>query len=315
MATPHAAPASIAADLAYYAEPGVFTTLAAHAAEVAALPTDVASLSKIVQGLLVHRFWMPAYQLPQPSKERDLEQGLHGAEAMLTRALALNPAPLQEARPAAERVIGICRHFAALLTALLRHHGVPARARCGFGTYFEPGRRVDHWVCEYWHAGDERWVMVDAQLDGLQRAVVKPDFDPLDVPRDRFIVSGQAWQAVRSGEADGATYGIADMWGGWFIRGNLLLDVASLNKVEMLPWEPWLGGDSPQVPNRGPNEALDALCDELAALSVNVHAGSSAPVRARYARPDVRAPDALVAAALRADLEGPTTGNLLDGTE
>lgn len=314
MTTPHAAPAAIADDLAYYAEPGVFTTLGAHGVAVAAMASDVASLSKIVQGLLIHRFWMPAYHLPQPSKERDLEQGLHGAEAMLTRALSLNAAPLTESRPASDRVIGICRHFATLLTALLRHDGVPARARCGFGTYFELGRSVDHWVCEYWHAGDQRWVMVDAQLDELQRAVLKPDFDPLDVPRDRFIVAGQAWQAVRSGGADGTTYGIADMWGAWYIRGNLLLDVASLNKVELLPWEPWLGGGSPQAPNRGQDGALDGLCDELADLSGNVHVGSSAHLRARYARSDVRAPDALVATALRTDIEGPTTGNSLDGT-
>ena len=29
------------------------------------------------------------------------------------------------------------------------------------------------------------------------------------------------------------------MWGDWYIRGNLALDVASLQKVELLPWEPF----------------------------------------------------------------------------
>ena len=29
--------------------------------------------------------------------------------------------------------------------------GMPARARCGFGAYFEKGKYVDHWVTEYWN--------------------------------------------------------------------------------------------------------------------------------------------------------------------
>jgi hypothetical protein len=135
------------------------------------------------------------------------------------------------------RVVGICRHFATLLTAFLRYQGVPARARCGFATYFQPGKHVDHWVTEYWDDGEQRWVMVDSQLDGLQVAVIKPDFDPLDVPRERFWVAGQALQRIRSGEADGDTFGIADMWGPWFVKGDLQLDALSLNKYELLPWD------------------------------------------------------------------------------
>jgi hypothetical protein len=40
---------------------------------------------------------------------------------------------------------------------------------------------------------------VDAQLDELQREVLKIPFDPLDVTRDQFIVGGRAWQMCRSG--------------------------------------------------------------------------------------------------------------------
>ena len=89
-----------------------------------------------------------------------------------------------------------------MLCAFLRHKGIPARARCGFSTYFEPGKYVDHWVCEYWNAGEARWVQVDAQLDSLRSASSKPDFDPLDVPRDRFLVAGDVWQQIRAGTID-----------------------------------------------------------------------------------------------------------------
>ena len=64
-------------------------------------------------------------------------------------------------------------------------------------------------------------------------------FDPLDVPREQFVVSGKAWQMCRSGQADPDTFGIFDMHGLWFVRGNLVRDVASLNRMELLPWDGW----------------------------------------------------------------------------
>jgi len=86
------------------------------------------------------------------------------------------------------RLIVVCRHFTVLFAALLRETGIPARGRCGFGTYFRSGRFVDHWVCEYWNAPEARWVLVDAFIAAEQREKLRPDFNPLDVPRDRFVV-------------------------------------------------------------------------------------------------------------------------------
>ena len=64
-------------------------------------------------------------------------------------------------------------------------------------------------------------------------------FDPLDVPRDQFLVAGDAWQLCRSGRADPTAFGILDMWGSWCIASNVIRDVASLNNHEMLPWDVW----------------------------------------------------------------------------
>ena len=124
-----------------------------------------------------------------------------------------------------------------MLTAILRHKGIPARARCGFGTYFVPNHYEDHWVCEYWNTAQSRWVLVDAQLDDLMLDILKPDFSPLDTPRDRFIVGGKAWQLCRSGTANPDDFGIFDWHGIEFVRGDLLRDFLSFNKVEILPWD------------------------------------------------------------------------------
>ena len=65
------------------------------------------------------------------------------------------------------------------------------------------------------------------------------DFDPLDVPHNRFITGGHAWQMFPQDGANPDDFGIMDMHGPWFIRGDLLRDFAALNKVELLPWDSW----------------------------------------------------------------------------
>jgi hypothetical protein len=155
-----------------------------------------------------------------------------------------------------------------MLTAILRHQGVPARARCGFGTYFTPDRCEDHWVCEVWDASQERWVLVDAQLDDLMLDVLKPDFDPLDVPRDRFIVGGQAWQLCRAGKADADHFGIFDMHGLWFVRGDLIRDFLAFSKIEILPWDGDWGYLAKPIDQVGGDDADLALMDRIAALTL-----------------------------------------------
>ncbi len=224
--------------LAYYAEPGVMTTPGKYSSYLDGLPADIGALCQVVQGVLIHVFWAEQYGLPKDDIRRE-ETQLRSLEQRLARIVELDALPLTAAREPARRAVGNCRDFSVLLTAILRHQGLPARARCGFGRYFLPDHYEDHWVCEYWNAGEQRWVLVDAQLDALQCAALKIPFDPLDVPREQFVFGGKAWQLCRSRQADPDTFGIFDMHGLWFVRGDLLRDVAALNKVELLPWDSW----------------------------------------------------------------------------
>jgi len=251
--------------LHYFATPGPMTTPGPYADLFDPLPTDIGALCRVVQGLMIHVFWAKRYGVELDEARRE-EVQLRPVDQKLERIMALDSRPLTESRPPETRLVGNCRDFSVLLTAMLRHQGVPARARCGFGRYFLPNHFEDHWVGEYWNTAEERWVLVDAQLDALQQGVLEPPFDPLDVPRDQFITGGQAWQMCRAGEADPETFGIHDMHGLWFVRGNFVRDVAALNKVELLPWDLWglayvEGGD----------EALSAAdraaLDEMAVLT------------------------------------------------
>ncbi len=168
--------------LDFYRSPGPVTGLGIHATLVADLPADIAGIRDVVQGLLLHVFWAERHGV-KLSEERKAEVNLRRVDRQLSRLLELDPSPLAQARPPERRLVGNCRDFSTIMAALLRAKGIPARARCGFGTYFLPDRYEDHWVCECWDAAARRWRLVDAQLDGFQREKLKIDFDPLDVPR------------------------------------------------------------------------------------------------------------------------------------
>ena len=247
-------------NLDFYSSPIDFSAAGAQAGLLLGLPRDVAGLARVVQGVLVHEHVAPAYGLTL-SAAKHAEAHVRPVEAMLEHIAAGDPRPLPVARPAGERQVGVCRHFALLHVAMLRHQGVPARARCGFGCYFEKGKYLDHWVTEYWNEARGNWVLVDSQLDQRQRELFAIAFDPLDVPRDRFLIAGDAWALCRSGQADPAAFGIFDMHGLWFIASNVIRDLAALNNREMLPWDGW-GAMAPQ------DDRLDlAFIDRLAALT------------------------------------------------
>lgn len=263
--------------LDYYATPGRFTTL--DDGDVGS--ADIREAVATVQGLLVYDLFAKQFYGADLSPEQS--EAIHERESAAVLALArrLDDRPLNEARPAANRVGARCHAYSRMTVALLRAASVPARARCGFGAYFREGWFEDHWVAEYWNAEAAKWQMVDAQLDEVWRPMLKAVDDPLLITPQQFLTAGHAWQAWRRGELDEGRCGLSAIHehGAHWIAGNLRLDLASLNKVEMLPWDVWGEGWEPgEVPT---DEQLE-LFDEIAELTVDPDA-NFAELRDRYA--------------------------------
>ncbi len=272
----------------YYRNHGRMTAPGANAAAFENLPPDIASLTQIIQGVLIHRDIAPwLYNLKLAPEQYDIGN-IRPVARMLSEIQSRDARPLGDARQPAGRMPCVCWHFSTMLAAILREQGVPARARCGFGAYFNPGRYEDHWVGEYWNAEQRRWILVDAQLDAIQRGAFKPDFDTLDVPHDRFILAGDAWQMCRAGKADPNLFGLSFLkeQGTWWIAQNLIRDLAALNRMEMLPWDVW--GMMPKPTDQISDD--DArLLDRVAELTL---AGDAAlpELRAIYDDPRLRVP-------------------------
>jgi hypothetical protein len=238
-----------------------------HAALFDALPSDAAGINRTVQGLLIHEHVAKDFYGVDLTEKRRAESHIRPVEKIVDAILALDSHPLSLARAPEKRLAGICRHFALLAVTMFRARGIPARMRCGFGTYFNPPFFEDHVVCEYWKAAQNRWVLVDPQFDAVWLKHFDLDHDILDVPRDRFLVSAEAWRRCRNGDAAPARFGIAfhDLRGLWFVAGSLVREVAALNKHELLPWDMW--GAQPGI-----NASLDAgalaFFDRLAELAI-----------------------------------------------
>jgi hypothetical protein len=96
----------------------------------------------------------------------------------------------------------------------------------------------------------------------------------------------------RSGRADPARFGLTfiNESGLWFIAQNLLRDLASLNRMEMLPWDVWGSMREPEVPLTDDDLAL---LDRAADLTMGGDAAFP-EVRATYESDDrVRVPEVI----------------------
>lgn len=220
----------------FYTQQGQISDPGEHSPHFDALPDDLPGIIAAIQGFMLHLHWAKRYGITL-NRVREEEANLRTVRDRLARVFELQGAPLTEPRPLSKKTVGTCRDFTLLLTSILRHQGIPARARAGFGTYFTPGRFEDHWVCEYWDADDSLWVMVDPQLDALQCEALSIDFDPLDMPRTKFITGPQAWRRCRAKRVDPNRFGIFNMRGFDFVKGDLIRDFLALNKIEILPWD------------------------------------------------------------------------------
>lgn len=122
----------------YYAAHDEFTAVGEHGALFDALPSDVAGLCRVIQGLLIHdHSGLHLYGDPHASFHRASRETLPVSRRII-EIMTAQKAPLTEVRQPFERTVGTCRDFSLMLCAMLRQQGVAARVRCGFARYFDP---------------------------------------------------------------------------------------------------------------------------------------------------------------------------------
>lgn len=267
-----------------YDAPGVLTEIDRDLVpHLDGLPTAV-ELCRVAQSLLVSPDLAGGFGI---AEERHAEKSIRGASEIIATLMALDSTALHEPRPMQHRVVGTCRHFTVVSVAFLRHRGFAARARCGFATYFVPGKYVDHWVVECWDAAGDRWVRIDSEMLGFSIVDVPADLGP-----GEFLSGGEAWVLCRDGGVDPSRFGVdgaPHAWGIGEIRGNAIRDLAALNKIEMLPWDEWGRMDASYKGETGPD--YDELIDAVAAVCAS---NDPAAIREFYATEELSVPPDMI---------------------
>jgi len=205
------------------------------------LPVDLPAVCAAARNVIGHY----RVELPELPDDRRDEVNSRWLERILEADQARHPRPLTGPRPSEDRVAGGCRDHTLFVVGALREHGVPARSRIGFASYFTPGFHHDHVVVEYWDGS--RWVRTDPELpDGDGHG-----FDSRDMPTGAhapFTTAAEAWRGHRSGKLDADTYGVipeSDLRGASFVASYVVYEVAHRYGDELLLWDDWAGTRNP----------------------------------------------------------------------
>jgi len=129
-------------------------------------------------------------------------------------------------------------------------------------------------------------VRIDPEI--LGKSIVE---QPHDLRPGQFLAGPEAWIAYRHGEIDAASYGVygTNNWGASEIRGNLVRDLAALNKVEMLPWDEW--GKMTLAYEGKTGQDYDELLDRVAEACVT---DNLTEIQGLYSMNELQVPGAMI---------------------
>jgi hypothetical protein len=239
------------------------------------LPTDIDDLCKVIQNLLLHQFWIQEEQnygisaksLMESGRNLNDEINLRSVEEILEFLIKMEDQALTTAREANKRVVGNCRDYSLLLVSMLRQQGIPARVRSGVGRYFYPPEEEmleDHFICEFWNEGEDRWQRTDPQIDDVQRKVLQITMDMTDLPPNQFLDAGESYIKLKSEKVKPEKIGIFEFRGWPYVHYKLVSDLACVNRVEILAWEGW--GICERISDNKLSEDDEALLEKMAGI-------------------------------------------------
>lgn len=244
--------------LSYFASQSPITDPGKYGDVIAAMPKDAAALCAAIQGLcLNYKVWY-TYKV---GTEQMLQSNDHYVSDIIKNILNKCKAPLTEARAEDhERLYTSTADCVSLFCSVARANGIPTRKRVGYkvgDTY------IGYDIAEYWNG--TAWEQADAagRLDGC-----------------KFVSAAEAWQAWKKGELDADLVHCDPSCGVEALRAGVMLDLAAVNKMEMLNWDRygWM-----LTPVKYQSKRAAAVLNEVAELLLDVDANIEA-LQAVYTR-------------------------------
>ncbi len=230
----------------YFQSHGLITDPGEHIDLFKDLPKDIHCLVELIGQFTLH------YQHIQKSSDQDAilrmnEIYIRSMQDRLKKMKDLGITDFKKNDFFYKKTVCSCRDLAVILCSMLRHLGVAARVRYGFAQYLDsdPNFFFDHMIVEYWNSSTEKtkkWQLTERYLSEEIKHQFHIEFNPYDVPREKFITASQAWIGYRAGTLNPEVFGTGYLRrraGAWYIRNKLIQDLAALNKMEMQPSDIW----------------------------------------------------------------------------
>ncbi len=191
------------------------------------LPESIPELCRLIQSQLIHPYGeLPKYREQFPNERWNESLKYPTVKSVLEGLLYYDSRGLVEDREITDRLVLTCREYSILLASILKYRAIPARVRYGHATYLIPNFHVSHVICEVWNENDKRWMLVD------------PSTGMVDLSRDKFDFSNDAWIQMQKGEIDPNLYGIPNRYtGSVSIVAKVITDLTSILGTEYTAYQ------------------------------------------------------------------------------
>lgn len=200
--------------LAYYASQSRFTDPGACAEHFQNAPKSVEGIVEFVQDRCLD--FEERYKYPIQN-ERLLETNNRYADEIINKILKLKRrSAFTDERAIDEKTMVLTSQSACLTLSMLRYNGIPARKRVGFVA--QAGIYKSYEIVEVAEGG--AWKQLDPFGWGLE-----------------FIPAAKAWADYKAGKIAADQFVNVDLKGVTVLIANLILDLAALNKQELLTWD------------------------------------------------------------------------------
>lgn len=196
-------------DFSVYTNPGLYKTSLKKD-----LPNDIRKIGDLVRKNIIHRTTLAAGNVGTnadkkfgdmrkiPWHRQPEDDILVTASAMLAELYRRDKKGFTNHRKEKDKLVVTCRFIAILIASILKSKGIACRVRSGNASYFDMGKlgkvSADHWINQYWNSREKRWITIDA--DGSWS--LNENFNPYDMPEEKFDFPANAWLNIRKGKDD-----------------------------------------------------------------------------------------------------------------
>lgn len=178
------------------------------------LPNDIREIGDLIRRQIIHRTTLVAGNTGTnadkkfgdmtkiPWFRQSEDDILTTTAAMLAELYRRDQRGFIKNRAEKDKLVLTCRFVAILMASILKSKGIPCVVRSGNAPYFNMGKlgkvSTDHWINQYWDKTEKGWITID--IDGSWS--LNDDFDPYDIPTNKFDFPADAWLNIRNKNDD-----------------------------------------------------------------------------------------------------------------